>query len=189
MPEERIAAFRAGRRPSMERMLRHEVPWIGCQYPTPALAQEAGMSTDAFADFLFGACLIDWAELAERLQRRADHFDQAEEVRIVGEGTDLGSRWPAADARLIARRQPPRWRVLRLPGRGLDRRRDRLHRVPGPVLGSRAEPDRLRFEAARSSTRAPTRTRTSCSRRWTPTKGRGGSASSGSAATRASRAT
>ena len=89
VPEERLAAFRAGRRPGMERMLRHEVPWIGCQYPTPALAQEAGMSTDAFADFLFDACLIDWAALAERLQRRADRFDQAEEVRIVGEGTDL----------------------------------------------------------------------------------------------------
>jgi aminopeptidase len=89
VPEERLAAFRAGRRPSMERMLRHEVPWVGCQYPTPALAQEAGMSTDAFADFLFGASLIDWAELGKSMQRYAARFDAAEEVRIVGEGTDL----------------------------------------------------------------------------------------------------
>jgi aminopeptidase len=89
VPEERLAAFRAGRRPSMERMLRHELPWVGCQYPTPALAQEAGMSTDEFADFLYGACLIDWAELGRQMRRHADRFDEADEVRILGEGTDL----------------------------------------------------------------------------------------------------
>jgi aminopeptidase len=89
VPAERLAAFRAGRRPGMERMLRHEVPWVGCQYPTPALAQEAGMSTAEFTDFLFGACLIDWAELGETMRRHADRFDAAEEVRIVAPGTDL----------------------------------------------------------------------------------------------------
>jgi aminopeptidase len=89
VPEDRLAAFRAGRRPGMERMLRHEVPWVGCQYPTPALAQEAGMSTDAFADFLFGACLIDWKRLGESMRRYAARFDAAEEVRILGAGTDL----------------------------------------------------------------------------------------------------
>ena len=47
------------------------------------------MSTEAFADFLYGASLIDWAALAEQLQRRADRFDAAEEVRIVAAGTDL----------------------------------------------------------------------------------------------------
>jgi aminopeptidase len=89
LEERRLAALRTGWRPAMERVLRHEVPWVGCQYPTPALAQEAGMSTAEFADFLFGACLIDWAELGETMQRHADRFDDAEEVRIVGPGTDL----------------------------------------------------------------------------------------------------
>jgi aminopeptidase len=86
---ERTAAFQGAYRPAMERIFRHELPWVGCQYPTPALAQEAGMSTDEFADFLYGACLRDWDAERERMQRYADRFDAADEVRIVGAGTEL----------------------------------------------------------------------------------------------------
>jgi aminopeptidase len=89
VPRERLAAFEAAVRPSLERIYRHEVPWVGCQYPTPALAQDAGMATGEFADFLYGACLLDWGAEAERMRRYAERFDAAEEVRIVGEGTDL----------------------------------------------------------------------------------------------------
>jgi aminopeptidase len=76
-------------RPAIERVLSHELPWVGCQYPTPALAQDARMSTDEFADFLFGACLLDWDAERERMQFYADRFDAGEQVRIVGAGTDL----------------------------------------------------------------------------------------------------
>jgi aminopeptidase len=67
----------------------NEVPWVGCQYPTAALAQEAGMSTEEFADFLYGACLLDWDAERIRMQHYADRFDAADEVRIVGAETDL----------------------------------------------------------------------------------------------------
>ena len=53
-------AIQGAYRPAFERIFRHEVRWVGCQYPTPALAQDAGMATDEFADFLYGACLLDW---------------------------------------------------------------------------------------------------------------------------------
>ncbi len=86
---ERTAAIQGAYRPSLERVFRHELPWVGCQYPTPALAQEAGMSTQEFADFLYGACLRDWDAERARMQRYADRFDAAEEVRIVGDETDL----------------------------------------------------------------------------------------------------
>jgi aminopeptidase len=89
IPSERTAALQGAYRPYMERVFRHELPWVGCQYPTPALAQEAGMSTDEFADFLYGACLRDWDAERERMQRYADRFDAAEEVRIVGDDTDI----------------------------------------------------------------------------------------------------
>jgi aminopeptidase len=85
----RLQALRTALRPSMERMLSGEQPWVGCQYPTPALAQDAGMATDLYADFLYGACLLDWDAERERMQRYADRFDAAEQVRVVGTGTDL----------------------------------------------------------------------------------------------------
>ena len=89
IPAERMMAMQGGLRPAMERIFRHEMPWVGCQYPTPALAQDAGMSTNDFADFLYGACLRDWDAERERMQRYADRFDAADEVRIVASETDL----------------------------------------------------------------------------------------------------
>jgi len=86
---ERIGMLQGAHRPAMKRMMNHTVPWLGCQYPTPALAQEAGMSTEAFADLLYGAVLLDWTAEEERMRRIAARFDEASEIRIVGAGTDL----------------------------------------------------------------------------------------------------
>ena len=36
-----IGALQAAYRPAMRRMMNHTVPWLACQYPTAALAQEA----------------------------------------------------------------------------------------------------------------------------------------------------
>ena len=89
LPQERQAAAQAAGRPLIGRMLEGTLQWTGCQYPCPALAQEAGMSTNEFADFLYGAVLLDWEAERERMQRYCDRFDAAEEVRIVGAGTDV----------------------------------------------------------------------------------------------------
>jgi aminopeptidase len=86
---ERTAALQGAYRPAIERVFAHDVPWVGCQYPTPALAQEAGMGTHEFAEFLYGACLRDWDAERVRMQRYADRFDAADEVRIVGTDTDI----------------------------------------------------------------------------------------------------
>jgi aminopeptidase len=75
--------------PLISRRLALEIPWVTCRYPTPALAQDAGMTMEAFEDFLFGAVLLDWDAEGQKMQRIKDRFDPAEEVRIVGDETDL----------------------------------------------------------------------------------------------------
>jgi aminopeptidase len=89
IPAERMAKLNKAYRPAMERIVSGNLPWVGCQFPCPALAQEAGMSLSEFEDFLYGACLIDWDEERRRMQSVKDRLDAAEELRIVGEGTDL----------------------------------------------------------------------------------------------------
>jgi aminopeptidase len=86
--ERRAALAKAGR-PLVDRRLAFEIPWVTCRFPTPALAQDAGMSLRAFEEFLYGTVLLDWDALGREMQRVADRFDAAEEVRIVGDGTDL----------------------------------------------------------------------------------------------------
>jgi aminopeptidase len=47
------------------------------------------MTLPAFEDFLYASCLVDWGAEHDRISRYAKLFDDAEEVRIVGDGTDL----------------------------------------------------------------------------------------------------
>ena len=86
---ERTSAVERAYRGARSRLHRQETPWVLCWYPTPALAQDAGMTLPAFADFIYGSCLIDWKALHERISRLARLFDEAEEARIVADGTDL----------------------------------------------------------------------------------------------------
>ena len=89
LSEERHAAIQESIRPLRKRTMAMEVPWVIAEYPTPAGAQDAGMSIGQYEDFLFDAVLRDWDAEADRMRRIADVFDAADEVRIAGAGTDL----------------------------------------------------------------------------------------------------
>src|SRR4029453_3136597 len=85
----RARSVRRASRPPGARLRRDDVPGVLCWYPTPALAQDAGMSLPAFQDFLYESCLVDWEAEHKRISHHANLFGEAEEVRIVGEGTAL----------------------------------------------------------------------------------------------------
>ena len=89
LPGERFQALKRAEHYFYRRTMSGEIPWVSCAYPTEGLAQEAGLTLERFADVLYGACLIDWDAEGTRMRRYADAFDAAEEVRIVGAGTDL----------------------------------------------------------------------------------------------------
>jgi aminopeptidase len=89
LSEERRAALRQMTAPMRERTMSMAVPWVIAEYPVQATAQDAGMTLVEFEEFIFDAVLLDWDAEAERMRKLADVFDAAEEVRIVGPGTDL----------------------------------------------------------------------------------------------------
>ena len=63
--------------------------WNITLHPTPALAQEAGKSFEAFADFVYGATLVDWPGMVKKMQVLADRMAATKDVRIVGKETDI----------------------------------------------------------------------------------------------------
>jgi aminopeptidase len=89
VPPERLQLVQHSAHNVQERLISGAVPWVGCQYPTPALAQDAGMTLEQFTDFLYGAVLLDWDAERERMAKIKELFDDAAEVRIIGDGTDL----------------------------------------------------------------------------------------------------
>jgi len=73
--------------------------WCSTIWPTPALAQEAGMSTDDYAAFVNGALFLDrpdpvaaWRELSDRQALVVERLNRAREIRIEADGTDLRLR-------------------------------------------------------------------------------------------------
>jgi aminopeptidase len=86
---ERRGLLRKAYVPFNRRRLAPGFPWVGCIYPTPAGAQEAGLTLEGFENFVYGAVLLDWDAERERMQRYVDRFDAADTVRIVADGTDL----------------------------------------------------------------------------------------------------
>ena len=86
---ERQALVRKATRPYYKRSMSMEIPWVTSYFPTAGAAQDAGMTLAQFEDFLYGACLLDWDAEVESWRRIAEPFEQGEEVRILGAGTDL----------------------------------------------------------------------------------------------------
>jgi aminopeptidase len=89
LSEERKAAIAQAATTMRERTMSMSAPWVIAEYPVQSTAQDAGMTLAEFEQFIFDAVLLDWDAEAERMRRIADVFDAAEQVRIVGPGTDL----------------------------------------------------------------------------------------------------
>jgi aminopeptidase len=89
LPLDRRKLLAQAGHPFLERRLNFDIPWLTCRFPTPAMAQDAGMSFRAFEEFFWGTVLLDWDAEGAKMQRIKERFDQADEVRIVGDETDL----------------------------------------------------------------------------------------------------
>ncbi len=75
--------------PASRRARNLDVRWAVVEYPTAAAAEQAGMTLDEYADFVYDACLLDWDAEEERMREIKDRFDGGRSVHIQGEGTDL----------------------------------------------------------------------------------------------------
>ncbi|MDA8352152.1 MAG: aminopeptidase [Firmicutes bacterium] len=63
--------------------------WVVLRYPNPSMAQLAGTSTEAFEDFFYQVCTVDYQRMDRALDPLVKRMEEAEEVRITGPGTDL----------------------------------------------------------------------------------------------------
>jgi aminopeptidase len=64
--------------------------WVVLRWPTPSMAQAAGMSTESFEDFYFRVCAgVDYQKMARASAPLQDLMDRTDRVHIEGPGTDL----------------------------------------------------------------------------------------------------
>lgn len=63
--------------------------WVVLRYPNEAMAQLSNTSLEAFEDFYFDVCTLDYSKMAKAMEALVNYMNRTDKVRIVGPGTDL----------------------------------------------------------------------------------------------------
>lgn len=88
VPADKLALYTRITRPVLDWRVR-KTRWCVLRWPTPSMAQSAGMSTEAFEDFFFEVCTLDYRRMAKAIKPLHRRMLKADRVRILGPGTDL----------------------------------------------------------------------------------------------------
>ncbi|GKU81598.1 aminopeptidase [Niallia sp. NCCP-28] len=63
--------------------------WVVLRYPNSSMAQLAKMSTEAFEDFYFDVCNLDYSKMDKAMNNLMELMNKTDKVKITGQGTDL----------------------------------------------------------------------------------------------------
>ena len=74
--------------------------WCVLRWPTSSFAQAAGMSTEAFEDFYFRVCTMDYRRFAKAMKPLERLMAKTDRVEIKGPGTDLSFSIKGIGARM-----------------------------------------------------------------------------------------
>ncbi len=88
VPADRMKLVMGKMRPVMNHRV-NKTKWCVLRYPNASMAQLANMSTEAFEDFYFRVCLLDYAALKPAMKALEKLMSKTNQVHITGPGTDL----------------------------------------------------------------------------------------------------
>ncbi len=88
VPSDRMVLFSRITRP-VQNYRVNKTRWCVLRWPTPSMAQAAGMSTEAFEDLYFDVCTMDYAKMARAMVPLERRMKRADRVHLKAPGTDL----------------------------------------------------------------------------------------------------
>ena len=88
VPPEKMKLIGRKMRPVQDQRVK-KTKWVVLRWPTPSMAQLAGMSTEAFEDFYFDVCTLDYRKLQPGMKVLQRLMEKTDRVQIKGPGTDL----------------------------------------------------------------------------------------------------
>lgn len=88
VPSERMSLYSRLTRPVLNYRVS-KTRWCVLRWPTPAMAQSASMSTEAFENLYFDVCTMDYRRMARAMVPLARRMRKADKIHIKGPGTDL----------------------------------------------------------------------------------------------------
>src|SRR5213076_2430808 len=88
VPPDKMKLIGKKMRPVQDQRVK-KTKWVVLRWPTPSMAQLAGMSTEAFEDFYFEVCTLDYRKLQPGMKALKLLMEKTDRVEIKGPGTDL----------------------------------------------------------------------------------------------------
>jgi len=88
VPTDRMKLIARKMRPVQDERVQ-KTKWVVLRWPTPAMAQLASMSTEAFEDFFFEVCSLDYRKLLPGMKALKRLMEKTDKVEIRGPGTEL----------------------------------------------------------------------------------------------------
>jgi aminopeptidase len=88
VPGDRMSLYSRILRPLLNYRV-NKTRWVVLRWPTPSMAQAAGMSTEAFENFYFDVCTMNYPRMARAMFPLERRMKKADRVRLKGPGTDL----------------------------------------------------------------------------------------------------
>ena len=88
IPAAKVQAYAKAMKPVLNHRV-NKTKWVVLRWPTPAMAQQAAMSTEAFEDFYFRVCTLDYARMIPGMRALQKLMEKTDQVHIKGPGTDL----------------------------------------------------------------------------------------------------
>src|SRR2546427_3157589 len=84
----RMALFSRTLRPVQNYRI-NKTRWVVLRWPTPSMAQGAGMSTEAFENLYFDVCTMNYPRMAKAMVPLEKWMKSADKIHLKGPGTDL----------------------------------------------------------------------------------------------------
>jgi len=88
IPSDRMKLVSAKMKPVLDHRVK-KTRWCILRWPSPSMAQQAGMSTEQFEDFFFDVCTLDYAKMVPGMKALSELMNKTDRVEIKGPGTDL----------------------------------------------------------------------------------------------------
>ncbi len=88
VPSDRLSLYSRITRPVQNQRV-NKTRWCVLRWPTPSMAQAANMSTEAFENFYFDVCTMDYRKMAKAMIPLYNRMKSADQVQIKSPGTDL----------------------------------------------------------------------------------------------------
>ncbi len=88
VPHERTKLAMKQLRPALNWRV-NRTRWVVLRWPTTAMAQQAGLSTEAFEDFYFRVCTLNYERMVPGMNALKALMDRTDRVHLEGPGVDL----------------------------------------------------------------------------------------------------